>query len=71
MTKMENAEQAVFTARVVKREAAEPPTLRYPVIFYGDSAEVKKAERQQTLQMYVLLMHRFLRKCCSEIRRLP
>lgn len=32
---------------------------------------LKKAERQQTLQMYVLLMHRFLRKCCSEIRRLP
>ena len=47
MKKMENAEQAVFTARIVKREAAEPPPLRYPVIFYGDGIEVKTAERQQ------------------------
>ena len=47
MQKMENATQAVFTTRVVKREAVAPPPLRYPVIFYGDSGELKTAERQQ------------------------
>ena len=47
MQKMENATQAVFTTRVVKREAVAPPPLRYSVIFYGDSGELKTAERQQ------------------------